>query len=452
MALVIGLLALLPGAAFADDADDEWGFVRLINQSRAEHGLPALQAYGPIRDIARGQSARMGQEKRLYHNPALRDEVARAVPDWQRAGENVGQGWDVEGLHKAFMNSPGHRANVLGDFNYVGVGVIHANGYTWVTEVFLKAPAGKATLQATAPAPPPPPVPVERIAGTTDGDTAVAVARRFASGSAHAVVVGRNDVFADALAGGPLAAVNDGPVLLTGRTAVASEVVAEAKRVLKPGGTVYLLGGEGALSPAVEAAFTGADLRVERLWGADRYETAVQVARRVSSAPTDVFLVSGTNFADAMVTGPVAGRRTSPILLAAPEGLPLATRTYLLTVPAATRTVIGGTAAVSQAAYDQAGATERIAGADRYETSVKVAGRYLPAAAALSFATGLSFQDALAGAAWSADKGMPLVLLSTIPGPATRAYVKSTAASLDSATVYGTTQVLPDSSVAWAFA
>ncbi|HET7718315.1 MAG TPA: CAP domain-containing protein, partial [Acidimicrobiales bacterium] len=161
MAFVLAALALLPsGAAFADDTEDEWAFVRLINQSRAEQGLPALQVYGPLRDIARGQSVRMGQENRLYHNPNLRDEVARAVPDWQRAGENVGQGWDVEGLHRAFMNSPGHRANVLGDFNYVGVGVVHANGHTWVTEVFLKAPAGKATLQSAAPAPPPPPVPV----------------------------------------------------------------------------------------------------------------------------------------------------------------------------------------------------------------------------------------------------------------------------------------------------
>ena len=107
-------------------------------------------------------------------------------------------------------------------------------------------------------------------------------------------------MFADALAGGPLAAVNDVPVLLTARDRVASEVVAETKRVLKPGGTVYRLGGTSALSAGVESAFTSAGLRVERLAGVDRYGTAVEVARRVSSAHTDVFVVSGKNFADAL--------------------------------------------------------------------------------------------------------------------------------------------------------
>src|SRR5438046_170457 len=83
---------------------------------------------------------------------------------------------------------------------------------------------------------------------------------------------------ADALAGGPLAAVNGGPVLLTPPDAVPPDELAEARRVLRPGGTVFLLGGERALSPAIEAAFTTAGLTVRRVAGADRYETAVEVA------------------------------------------------------------------------------------------------------------------------------------------------------------------------------
>jgi putative cell wall-binding protein len=82
------------------------------------------------------------------------------------------------------------------------------------------------------------------------------VAGRFDTGSAEGVVVGRDDVFADALSGGALAAVHHGPVLLTPPGAASPGVVAEAARVLKPGGTVYLLGGPAALSPAVESAFT----------------------------------------------------------------------------------------------------------------------------------------------------------------------------------------------------
>lgn len=450
--LVIGLIGLLAVAtpAGADDNTDEWSFVELINQARADNGLEPLAAYGPMRDVARPQSIRMGEQNRLYHNPNLAAEVAASVPDWQRAGENVGKGWDVEGLHKAFMDSPGHRANILGDYNYVGLGVVHAGGFTWVTEVFLKAPAGKPTLQGTA-TPPPPPVPVTRLAGATDADTALAVARRFASGSATAVVVGRSDVFADALAGGPLAAVNDGPVLLTAPDRVSGDTVAEATRILRSGGTVYLLGGNRALSPAVEAAFANAGLKTERLYGNDRYETAIAVARKTSGSPAEVFVVSGTNFADAIVAGPVAGSRSAPIVLADPAGIPLATRAYLLTVPGSRRTVIGGTAAVSDAGYQQAGASERVAGADRYDTAVKVAGRWLANASALSFATGGSFQDALAGAALSARDATPLLLLSPTPGPSVRTYARSKVSSIDGATVYGTPNAVTDRTVSLAF-
>lgn len=445
------LLALAPlvaaaAPAHADDTGDEWEFVHLINQSRADAGLPPLGHLGGLRDVARAQAVRMAQQNRLYHNPNLAADVNAVAPDWQRAGENVGQGYDVPGLHQAFMNSPGHRANVLGDFNYVGLGVVHANGFTWVAEVFLKATPGKPLL---AEAPPPLPVPVDRIA-MPDGDTSLAVARRFPAGGSNAVVVGRSDVFADALAGAPLAAVNDGPVLLTPPGGVRPELVAEAQRLLRPGGTVYLLGGTAALAPGVEQAFRNAGLSVTRIAGADRFDTAVQVARRVNAVPGTVFVVSGVQFADAMVAGPVAGEQHAPIVLAAPDRLPAATAAYLATVPVARRVVIGGTAAVSDAAASAAGADERVAGADRYETSTRVAARWNSGASQLSFATGLSFQDALPGSSYSARAGAPLLLVAPRPTDATRGYVRTVKPQVSAGIVYGGT--VSDTTLAWAFA
>ena len=41
---------------------------------------------------------------------------------WQALGENVGVGLDANQLHDEFMASSGHRANILGDYNYVGIG------------------------------------------------------------------------------------------------------------------------------------------------------------------------------------------------------------------------------------------------------------------------------------------------------------------------------------------
>jgi len=51
----------------------------------------------------------------------------------------VGVGGDVAALHQAFWNSPGHRANMLGDYNRVGVGVVNSDRL-WVTFTFVKAP------------------------------------------------------------------------------------------------------------------------------------------------------------------------------------------------------------------------------------------------------------------------------------------------------------------------
>jgi uncharacterized protein YkwD len=66
----------------------------------------------------------------LEHNPNL---VSQITCDWIRLGENVGFGPTVAFLQDAFMNSPSHRANILGDFTRVGVGAVRGgDGTIWV--------------------------------------------------------------------------------------------------------------------------------------------------------------------------------------------------------------------------------------------------------------------------------------------------------------------------------
>jgi putative cell wall-binding protein len=439
LAVLGGLVGIAPSAG-ADAWSDEWEFVARINQARRDAGLAPLGVLAPLQDLARAQSARMAAQNRLHHNPNLAADLTAAVPDWQRGGENVGVGYDVAGLHAAFMASPGHRANVLGDWRYMAVGVVHAGGKTWVTELFVKAPAGKPLLALPVPpsAPPAPRVPVTRIGG--HGPTPLAVAGQFPDRGASGVVVARDDVFADALAGAALATALRGPVLFAGRDAVDPAVVREAARVLAPGGTVYLLGGPAALGPSVAAAFAGAGLPTVRVGGADRFETAAAVARLVDPAPREVLVASGTNFADAVVAGPT-GR---PVVLVAPDRVPEATAAYLQTVPDARRVVVGGPAVVPDAVAAAVGAAERVAGADRFETAVRVAARWFPGATGVSLAPGDSFADALAGAAWSGRLGVPVLLAGPSASSGTAAFLRSLP-GLAGAVVYGT---VPDAVVA----
>lgn len=156
-ALVLPFAARPAGAAV--DGGAESRFVQLINQARAQAGLPALSVRSDLVGVARRHSARMADGDDLHHNPDLADQVS----GWQKLGENVGRGPTVDTIHGAFMDSPGHRANILSpDFTEVGVGVeVRDGGRIWVTEVFRlpmtaeAAPASEPAPAAQQPAPAP---------------------------------------------------------------------------------------------------------------------------------------------------------------------------------------------------------------------------------------------------------------------------------------------------------
>lgn len=138
------------------------------------------------------------------------------------------------------------------------------------------------TLDCSMSPPPPPPPPkrtVTRVYGTDAIGTAIAVSQaQFPNtGSAGAVVLARSDFFSDAAAGAPLAAEVDGPLLLTPGASLSSSldprVLAEIQRVLSVGRTIYVLGGDLALSPDIDTALAGLGYQVVRVAGADEYAT-----------------------------------------------------------------------------------------------------------------------------------------------------------------------------------
>ena len=138
--LAIGLLGLVapfsaPASAAAADAEGE--FLQLVNSERAAAGLGSLSVRPELVGVARDWTAGMIGAGALSHNSSLGDVMPS---DWVRFGENVGYGSTVGKVHSAFMNSTGHRANILGDYNQVAIGSERdGNGQVWVTVVFLKA-------------------------------------------------------------------------------------------------------------------------------------------------------------------------------------------------------------------------------------------------------------------------------------------------------------------------
>ena len=139
-ALVLALLLTLFGSASpagASPSSDEHEFLRLLNQSRTSAGLPALVSDATLAATSRSWSSTMAAKGTIFHASDLGTVAANIEPAWRKIGENVGVGYDVGGLHQAFMNSPGHRDNIMGGYNRVGIGVVHVDGKTWVTVRFL---------------------------------------------------------------------------------------------------------------------------------------------------------------------------------------------------------------------------------------------------------------------------------------------------------------------------
>ncbi|MGA8039539.1 MAG: CAP domain-containing protein, partial [Acidimicrobiia bacterium] len=63
----------------------------------------------------------------------------RLLPPWSAAGENVGTGGSVGSIFDALVGSSGHRANMLGDYTHMGVGVfVDGAGRLWAVHLFTR--------------------------------------------------------------------------------------------------------------------------------------------------------------------------------------------------------------------------------------------------------------------------------------------------------------------------
>ena len=302
-------------------------------------------------------------------------------------------------------------------------------------------PANEATLLYSSPGSST--VTPARLAGTNRQATAVAVSQaQFpTAGSAQAVVLARADVFADALAGGPLAAAKHAPLLLTSSGSLDAVTKAEITRVLPSGGTVYVLGGTSALSNGVASAISGLGDVVQRVAGADRFATAVAIAGAMGD-PSTVFEASGTNFPDALSAVPAAIATHGAIVLTNGSAQSSATLGYL-GAHATIRYAVGGPAAWADPS------AVALAGANRYATSQAVALAFFPAATGISVASGVTFPDALAGGVLAGTTNQPMLLVpptGPLPEPPT-AYLSTRHGMVTSALAYGGTAAISNATV-----
>jgi len=153
IAIALAAALALLGAATPAFANDSGTLASLVNRDRAAHGLRPLARSGALDAVALNWAHHMADSGRMSHNPSL---AAQVPGGWRALGENVAMGQpSPQAMETAWMNSPGHRANILGDYTHVGVAFLIAKGQIWGVEVFAKYPT--ASTAQTKPAAKPKP-------------------------------------------------------------------------------------------------------------------------------------------------------------------------------------------------------------------------------------------------------------------------------------------------------
>jgi ell wall binding domain 2 (CWB2)/WD40-like Beta Propeller Repeat len=298
---------------------------------------------------------------------------------------------------------------------------------------------------------------VVRLWGEIAIDTAIAVSQDTylaasapGSATAHAdsVVLTRSDGYYDALAGTSLAVAKQGPLLLTPPSSLNPDVAAEIQRVLKPGGTVYLLGGTAALSTTVQDAVEKLGYNIDRLAGSNMYGTAIAIAHAVNPSPSFIMVATGTNYYDALTAG-AAAAQGGVLVLSHGTSLAPETVSYLNGFNPADVAywAIGGpaSAALQNSALKWSDYPfYAVVGNNAMDTALLVAQYFFVANTRVAVATMHGWYDALSGGAAIGHDGGPLLLTEPtgLYGP-DAAYLSTESGSLNEVDMLGGPAALP---------
>ncbi len=283
--------------------------------------------------------------------------------------------------------NPGTTANLdleVGS-NTIDIQVTAQDGITvkTYTITITRAAAGGGSL------PLPQQVNTQRYGGNNRFATSVAIAESLYSGPINNCILATGFNFPDALSGSSLAKLLDAPILLGGNSKQDSQAVLDyIKNHLTKDGTLYILGGSGAVSDSLLAALKEMGVQnIQRLSGQDRYLTNLEVLKKLNVAKgTPVFITTGEDFPDALSISSVAASQGYPVLLCGRDSISQASEEYLRNLAPGKIYFIGGNGAISeslalklqQITNISSGAAIRIQGQNRYQTALNIAKYFNP--------------------------------------------------------------------------
>lgn len=138
------LFLCLSQAEAKSDLQSEQEILAGINHYRAEQGLSPLKALASLKEEAVLHSQAMADKKVAFGHAGFSQRSSRVFKHFKSAkglAENVAFNFkDPSRVVAQWINSPGHRQNIEGNYNLTGIGMAwDKDGRVYVTQIFLRA-------------------------------------------------------------------------------------------------------------------------------------------------------------------------------------------------------------------------------------------------------------------------------------------------------------------------
>lgn len=254
------------------------------------------------------------------------------------------------------------------------------------------------------------------LSGIDRYDTAAQIAAQYVgTNKAKTIILGRGDIPADALAGTVLAHKHNAPIMLVRNNAIPPSVEQFLTDNTEAKATIYLLGGESAISLDIEEKLKEKGFDTKRLFGKDRTGTSLAIAQEIGSFSKVMIATGNDNSSDALSASAYAATKQIPIIIQRGTKLAEHTKSFLVETGNTSAIIIGGKGVVDPKIEEELTAmnikSTRISGVNRVETSIAINNELPLTGNSVVIGNGYKFIDALAGSVLAAKNGSPILML-----------------------------------------